>query len=893
MPIQFKEEPDVNEITAHSRSAYDDLYYEDDEIAEFRYQAFMVECGLEQDDIPSTHTRDNDTLDDIMKQLSHSSMPVAASGYEDTEQKKHQQQTRKSSAASPTNKPSTTVTTPKSRNRISKFKDLINRRRVSSPMKNTPASAAAPNNSSTNRPSKPPVSPPNARRKTSQLQREADAQFGNLSPVSDAGNSPSRGGIRRKVAFNDDEESYEKKDQNEQTTATINPPPLLSPVRNNNREDGVLKIPSLDTKSENDSNNPDISPKPKASRSLMAGMNGTNNDSEEEQSLTPDATTPSPGTNASSPRRPRHHRKTDRKSLRESLARALSVPAMNKTARTSNNEVSTTTKSTTAHHKSNSAAGILASPKPKKKNNVRVSLATAATTTTTKDTESSSAINDTSSTVDKSVPVLKKPKARRSLKVELTDDEDSTSSNNNNDEGKSPKPKASRSLEANFDSTDDDDNHDGDPKKSLKTKVPRSYKQESKVHSSSTSSKKNGENPMISQTATVQQRTTASLLRSTSWDSTDAFDGDVLSDIPTTSPKPKASRKLTSINLDGFNNSTDDDDDDVIPKKSPKPKGSRSLLASSSKGKETLWTLNADESEKTTAFTSSKRPKSSSPRKKKKKIVKSSSLSNLDLSPPEEKKKKSNLSSSKNKKSSTGSTSKKKIKSKDSRSEDKNDDILSPMISSVKTKKKKSTKPKVSSSMSDLNLDASEFGSAKQRKKKGVPVVVGRQRSKSPRRPTSFRSVTSSSNHHYDGDVPSHTTARVRWDKKPLRSRSIDNSDASLRPSSFTARSPRRRPKKSNSVLEAKSTASRSLLASKGDFDLGGSMTKATTFTAGSTSSPTEVQKPTLTVPNSAPAGSTGTTKRKKKIANTASIGLKSPLVSAPPSSTKKKIIRA
>jgi len=55
--ISFSNHVEIHDISQHSRSLWDDLFYEDKEIAEFRHTAFLIECGL-------LHEDDDDSLQD-------------------------------------------------------------------------------------------------------------------------------------------------------------------------------------------------------------------------------------------------------------------------------------------------------------------------------------------------------------------------------------------------------------------------------------------------------------------------------------------------------------------------------------------------------------------------------------------------------------------------------------------------------------------------------------------------------------------------------------------------------------------------------------------------------------------------------------------------------------
>ena len=61
--ISFSNHVEVHDITQHSRSLWDDLFYEDKEIAEFRHAAFLIECGLLQEDDDDSHNGGKDYLD--------------------------------------------------------------------------------------------------------------------------------------------------------------------------------------------------------------------------------------------------------------------------------------------------------------------------------------------------------------------------------------------------------------------------------------------------------------------------------------------------------------------------------------------------------------------------------------------------------------------------------------------------------------------------------------------------------------------------------------------------------------------------------------------------------------------------------------------------------------
>jgi len=50
MPLSFSDRVDVLNFTQHSESLLDDLFYNDVEIAEFRHEAFLVECGLVEEE---------------------------------------------------------------------------------------------------------------------------------------------------------------------------------------------------------------------------------------------------------------------------------------------------------------------------------------------------------------------------------------------------------------------------------------------------------------------------------------------------------------------------------------------------------------------------------------------------------------------------------------------------------------------------------------------------------------------------------------------------------------------------------------------------------------------------------------------------------------------------
>ena len=51
MTVKFSAEPDeVCFVERIDDDMIDDLFYQDDEIGEFRYYAFMLECGIEEED---------------------------------------------------------------------------------------------------------------------------------------------------------------------------------------------------------------------------------------------------------------------------------------------------------------------------------------------------------------------------------------------------------------------------------------------------------------------------------------------------------------------------------------------------------------------------------------------------------------------------------------------------------------------------------------------------------------------------------------------------------------------------------------------------------------------------------------------------------------------------
>lgn len=146
MPIQFNDDLEVNEITRHSRATLDELFWEEDEIAEFRHYAFLVACGLEkeedddEDEIVSLEGFQLSEEEKSVETKMHSSLPVIDIDFDILESKQKclkrtkvvvvEQPAKQEKPMQPTQlKVKNRISDHSTTTRVAKFQDLLDRHR--------------------------------------------------------------------------------------------------------------------------------------------------------------------------------------------------------------------------------------------------------------------------------------------------------------------------------------------------------------------------------------------------------------------------------------------------------------------------------------------------------------------------------------------------------------------------------------------------------------------------------------------------------------------------------------------------------------------------------------------------------------------------------------------